>query len=90
MVRLKDSEVREIRTALTRANQVLGSENYSFAVDRWLADRLADGPAKAADLIAAAERAGYSRASVYAAKGRVGALMQRVGFGPGSYSTWTR
>jgi hypothetical protein len=67
----------------------LTTDRPKLAVDHYLRGLLADGPVRAIDAIAEAEANGFSRSSTVRSRRRIGALIRRVGFGPGSYVEWS-
>jgi hypothetical protein len=54
----------------------------------WLREALTAGPKAAAEVLAAAERAGITRKRLRTARERLGVLVDREGFGPGSRIVW--
>jgi len=55
---------------------------------RWLTDRLADGPAEAADLLHEAQQHGFARSTVHRAAKELGVKKRRRGKN-GDASTWS-
>jgi 5S rRNA maturation endonuclease (ribonuclease M5) len=86
-----DGESKRSVADILRGRGDRDSKSKNKEVDQWLIKYLTDRDgreAPAAEVIAAAEDAGYSENAIKKARGRIGAESKRSGFGKDAFYTW--